>query len=87
MKMILHSRFGMAGTLENHTLVYAAVIAGFLTIVFDPNRPICRLIQPEVNRECFPSLVGTWPVTHSAMRESNERESANAKGTINEKVW
>jgi hypothetical protein len=46
MKTILDSHFGMAGTTKNHTLVNVIVIAGFLSIGFDLNRPVRRPNQP-----------------------------------------
>lgn len=38
MKLIPHSHFGMPGTIQKHTLVYAVVIAGTLAALFDLSR-------------------------------------------------
>lgn len=38
MKLVPHSHFGIPGSIQKHALVYTAVIAAFLTIVFDVSR-------------------------------------------------
>lgn len=38
MELIPHKHFGMPGSIQKHTLVYTAVLAGVLTIVFDVSR-------------------------------------------------
>lgn len=38
MRMIPHSHSGMPGKIKDHTLVYTLVIAGILTVFFDPSR-------------------------------------------------
>lgn len=38
MNLVPHRHFGLPGSIQKHTLVYTAVIAGFLTIVFDVSR-------------------------------------------------
>jgi len=38
MNLIPHRHFGMKGTIQRHTLVYAVVVAGFLAVFFDLSR-------------------------------------------------
>ena len=38
MELVPHKHFGMPGDIQKHTLVYTAVLAGALTIVFDVSR-------------------------------------------------
>ncbi len=38
MELVPHKHFGMPGTVQNHVLVYIAVLAGVLTITFDVGR-------------------------------------------------
>ena len=38
MRLVPHSHFGMAGDVQRHTLVYAAVLAGLLAVFFDLGR-------------------------------------------------
>jgi len=38
MKLVPHKHFGMPGDIQKHTLVYTAVLAGVLTVVFDVSR-------------------------------------------------
>lgn len=35
MELVPHRHFGMPGSIQKHTLVYTAVLAGFLTVIFD----------------------------------------------------
>lgn len=38
MELVPHKHFGMPGSIQKHTLVYTAVLAGALTVVFDVSR-------------------------------------------------
>jgi len=38
MELVPHKHFGMPGTVKNHVLVYVAVLAGTITILFDVSR-------------------------------------------------
>ena len=38
MELVPHKHFGMPGDIQKHTLVYTAVIAAFLTVIFDVSR-------------------------------------------------
>jgi amino acid transporter len=65
MKLIPHSHFGMPGRIRDHTLVYTAVIAAFLTLFFD----LSRIASLGVFFYLFMDMVIQWGVYRHLRRE------------------